>query len=263
MSKRIEIINMFYGAYNEDTRLIRSRHGQLEYVTTMNYIHRYAKAGDRILEIGAGTGRYSIALAKESYNVTAVELVEQNCDILKNNSTGIKNIHSFQGDALDLGRFSDNEFDITMSLGPLYHLYDAGDVHRAFDEAVRVTRLGGVIIVAFLSVHSILLNNYLKGNLELGLNENFTSDYKVRHFEKQMFTGYRIVEFEQLFEQKNIQHITTVATDSVLELAEERNDFIMSDEEFELFVKYHLSTCETRELLGSSSHLLYICRKIG
>jgi len=120
-----------------------------------------------------------------------------------------------------------------------------------------------VIIVAFLSVHSILLNNYLKGNLELGLNENFTSDYKVRHFEKQMFTGYRIVEFEQLFEQKNIQHITTVATDSVLELAEERNDFIMSDEEFELFVKYHLSTCETRELLGSSSHLLYICRKIG
>lgn len=32
-------------------------------------------------------------------------------------------------------------------------------------------------------------------------------------------------------------------------------------EEFELFVKYHLATCEKRELLGSSSHLLYICKK--
>ena len=33
------------------------------------------------------------------------------------------------------------------------------------------------------------------------------------------------------------------------------------DEEFELFLKYHLATYEKRELLGSSSHLLYICKK--
>ena len=36
----------------------------------------------------------------------------------------------------------------------------------------------------------------------------------------------------------------------------------MTDEEFEAFVKYHLATCEKRELLGSSSHLVYVCRKI-
>lgn len=55
--------------------------------------------------------------------------------------------------------------------------------------------------------------------------------------------------------------ICTVAVDNILELAEGRADFKMSDEEFELFVKYHLAICEKRELLGSSSHLLYICRK--
>lgn len=59
-----------------------------------------------------------------------------------------------------------------------------------------------------------------------------------------------------------MQHITTVATDSLLELAEARSDFSMSDDEFEQFVKYHLAICEKRELLGSSSHLLYICKKI-
>ena len=39
------------------------------------------------------------------------------------------------------------------------------------------------------------------------------------------------------------------------------NGFSLPDEEFEAFVRYHLHTCEIRELLGSHSHLLHICRK--
>lgn len=65
MSKRIEIVSSFYDDIDEDSRLNRSRHGQLEYATTMEYIHRYAETGAMILEIGAGTGRYSVELAKE------------------------------------------------------------------------------------------------------------------------------------------------------------------------------------------------------
>jgi len=90
MSKRIEILRSFYDDIDEDRRLNRSRQGQLEYITTMNYIHRYAKAGAKILEIGAGTGRYSIALAKEGYNVTAVELVESNLEVLKKTAPALK-----------------------------------------------------------------------------------------------------------------------------------------------------------------------------
>ena len=117
MSKRIEILRSFYNNIDEDSRLNRSRQGQLEYLTTRNYIHRYARAGAKILEIGAGTGRYSIALAKEGYNVTAVELVESNLEVLKRNSTGIENIVYYKGDALNLDRFEDNQFDITLLFG--------------------------------------------------------------------------------------------------------------------------------------------------
>ena len=261
MSKRIEIVNMFYNAIDEDARLGRSRQGQLEYVTTMHYINRYAKEGAKLLEIGAGTGRYSIALAKAGYEVTSVELVEHNLEVLKKNSEGLSNIQSFQGDALDLSRFADNSFDVTLLFGPLYHLYDSKDVQKAIDEAVRVTKPDGVILVAFLSVYAILFDNYLNGTLIDGIEENFTEEYKIKHFEEQLFTGYDIVEFEELFAEKPVQHLKTVAVDSVLELAEGRSDFAMSDEEFEAFAKLHLTTCEKRELLGSSSHLLYICKK--
>lgn len=262
MSKRIEIVNSFYNAIDEDARLDRSRQGQMEYITTMEYIHRFAREGAKVLEIGAGTGRYSIALAKAGYDVTSVELVEHNLEVLKKNGEGLKNLQAFQGDALDLSRFADGEFDVTLVFGPIYHLYDKKDVHKALDEAIRVTKENGVILVAFLSVYAILFDNYLNGSLVEGIEENFTQDYQVKHFEEQLFTGYDIVEFEELFAEKCVETLTLAAVDSILELAEGRKDFAMSDEEFDAFVQYHLATCEKRELLGCSSHLLYVCRKI-
>lgn len=261
--ERTDIIKQFYGQVNEDARLIKSRQGQLEYRVTMHYIHKFLKDGDRVLEIGAGTGRYSVALAREGYAVSAVELVESNLETLKTNAAGLANIAAFQGDALDLGRFADNSFDVTLCFGPMYHLYETEDCHRALDEAIRVTKPGGVILVAFLSAHAIICTNYLYDYRPTvyGLTENFDKDFHVKHFKEQLFTGYDIREFEELFTGKNVDYLTTVATDNVLEIAEQRDDFSMTDEDFEAFANYQLHICEKREMLGNSSHLLYICKK--
>ena len=261
MSKRIEMINAFYDCYREDIRLEKSRHGQLEYLTTMHYINTMIPANTSILEIGAGTGRYSIALAKEGYDVTAIELAEKNLEILKQNSKGIQNIVSYQGDALDLSRLSDDSFDLTLVLGPMYHLYEKKDQLKALSEAIRVTKPGGIIMSAFLSIHAIMHDDYLQGNFVKGFKFNSTDDFRVKHFTEQLFTGFYIDEFEALFDDLPINHLITVATDSILELAEMTKNFAMSDEDFELFAKYHLHNCERREYLGSSSHLLHICKK--
>ncbi len=261
MSKRVDLINTFYDGYREDVRLSKSRHGQLEYLTTMHYVHQMLPENGKILEVGAGTGRYSIALAKEGYAVTAIELAENNLEILQKNSKGIKNINVFQGDALDLSRLKDNTYDLTLVLGPLYHLYEKEEQKLALKEAIRVTKNNGIVMIAFLSVHAILFDNYLKGNLCSGIEENFTTEYGVKHFDEQLFTGFNVDEFEALFNDMPVEWITTAATDGILQLAEGRKDFTMSDDEFEAFTKYHLHHCEKRELLGCSSHLLYICKK--
>jgi len=262
MNSRIETLTSFYGSYAEDSRLGRTRQGQLEYITTMSYIHRYAQPGTKLLEIGAGTGRYSIALAREGYTVTAVELVTRNLEILKKNAGGIENLHAVQGDALDLSPFPDQTFDVTLVFGPMYHLYEKEDVQKALKEAIRVTKKNGVILCAFLSIYAIIYNDYLNGGLEAGLKLNFTEDYSVKHFEAQLFTGYDITEFESLFRDTPTEHIATVAADGILEHSQSRKDFLLSDQDFQRFAEFHLATCEKRELLGSSSHLLYICRKI-
>ncbi|MCR5309501.1 MAG: rRNA adenine N-6-methyltransferase family protein [Bacilli bacterium] len=95
----INTISDFFNQYDEDSRLT-SRNGQVEFLTTNKYVHNYLKPGDKIIEIGAGTGAYSIPFAKEGYNVTSVELVEHNLDILKSKITDDMNIKAYQGNAL-------------------------------------------------------------------------------------------------------------------------------------------------------------------
>ena len=262
MCTRAEIVNDFYDRIDEDGRLAKSRHGQLEFATTMHYIHRFAEKQSKVLEVGAGTGRYSIALAKEGLDVTAVELVESNLAVLKENSKGIGSIQSYRGDATNLGRFRDDTFDVTLVLGPMYHLYEKEEVNQAIDEAIRVTKPGGVLLFAFISVFAIMYADYFYGNWALGQKENFTEDYRVKHFKEQLFTGYDVVEFEKLFEDKPVQWITTTGTDGLLEPIEKRPDFEIKEEDFQTFADWYLAFSEKRELLGSTNHLLYICRKV-
>ena len=261
MKTRLEILQEFYDWSNEDSRLARTRHGQLEYAVTMNYIHRYAAMGDKVLEIGAGTGRYSVALAKEGMDVTAVELLESNLEVLRRNGSGLANLQALQGDATDLGRFADDTFDVTLCFGPMYHLYDKADIDSAIDEAIRVTKPGGVILYAFLSVFGIMYANYFQGNWAAGQEENFTDDYRIRHFKEQLFTGYDIEEFETLFADRPVQWLATTGVDGMVEALEDREDFAIADEDFARFVEWYLAFSEKRELLGGTNHLLYVCRK--
>lgn len=261
--ERTEIINAFYSTVNEDERLCRNRQGQLEYRVTTHFIHKYLKPGDSVLELGTGTGRYSVALAKEGAEVTAVELLEVNLAKLKENANGLPDLRALRGDALDLSRFSDGTFDLTLVFGPMYHLYGEAERYRAIDEAIRVTKPGGTMLFAFLSAHAIICTNYLYRGYSAvyGITENFDKDYNAKHFKEQLFTGYDIREFEDMFAGRPVEHITTAAVDNVLEIAQKSGDFMMTDEDFEAFADYQIHICEKREMLGNSSHLLYICRK--
>ena len=133
MAKELTELEKHYNKFNEEKRLGR-RHGQVEYRITMEYIHRYLKElqNPKILDVGAGTGRYSVALAEEGYDVTAVELVKYNLGILKSKGSSVK---AYQGNALKLSRFADETFDVTLLLGPMYHLYTFEDKVKALREA--------------------------------------------------------------------------------------------------------------------------------
>lgn len=259
-NKYKHIIEEKYNNSQEDERFNRKSQS-FEFRTTMHYIQKYLKKGSKILEIGAGTGRYSIALAKMGYDVTAVELVESNLKVLRENSKEIANLKSYQGDALNL-QFEDNSFDMVLCLGPMYHLFNKKDKDRAISETIRVCKPKGICMFAYLT-HSSIIWAYgvRKGSLK-NLAYELNKDGSIKDIPEEIFSSYFVEEFEKQFERTNTTFLKNVATDG---LAPMMRDYIddgkMDDEDFELLYKIHLATCERLDHQGYSSHMLYICKK--
>ena len=261
MNKVKEILENYYNNYDEDSRLIRDKTHTIEFITTTKFVDKYLKNGDRILEVGAGTGRYTIHYAQRGYNVDAVELIEKNLNILKSKITKNLNVNAVQGNCLDLNMYEDNTFDITLILGPLYHLYTEEDAKKAINEAIRVTKKNGKIVIAYITEDAVVLSyGVRKGNLKR-LATCCDENWKVEKRAEEIFASYRIDEFDKLISKFNVKKIETIATDGIApQMQEYVNNF--DDEEFDLYIDYHLKNCMRRELLGYSSHILEIVEKI-
>ena len=258
---RNEVLNDFYSnSCDEESRLL-SRHGQVEFLTTINYIDKFLNNDSKILEVGAGTGRYSLYYADKGYNVTAIEYVEHNVDILKSKIKDNMNIVAEQGDAIDLSRFSDNTFDVTLVLGPLYHLYEDDDINKAISEAIRVTKKDGIIAIAYLTNDSIMIDWALKDNhLIDGYPKDFDDNFRLRRYPEGVFAPFYISEFKDIMSKFNVTLLHNVATDGFTRHVRDKID-TLTDEEFNVWMRYHLSTCEREDLQGYSNHMLYICKK--
>ncbi|MEY8357371.1 class I SAM-dependent methyltransferase [Lachnospiraceae bacterium 54-53] len=254
----------FYNNYDEDSRLAL-KHGSVEFLTTMRYIEKYIRPDDRVLEIGAGTGRYSHALARQGYTVDAVELVEHNIEIFRQNTQSDEDITITQGNAMDLSALSDNQYNITLLLGPLYHLYSTEDKQQALREAIRVTKQGGVIFAAYVISDGCLLDEgFKRGNIsvaayiEKGLIDPKT--FTAKSQPKDLFELVRKENIDDLMSVFPVSRLHYVASDGCALFMREAVD-AMDDVTFELYLKYHFATCERKDLLGISSHAIDIFRK--
>ena len=127
-----------YEYFNEEKRLNSSNASSVEFITTTNFIDKYLKKESKILDIGAATGAYSLHYAEKGYDVTSIEPVKRNVDILEAKITEDMNIKVYQGNALDLSYLEDNSFDVVLCFGPLYHLKSDEDKLRVINESKRV-----------------------------------------------------------------------------------------------------------------------------
>jgi len=256
-------LEQYYNLYDEDGRLA-SKHGKVEFITTMKYIHDYVKPGAKVLEVGAGTGRYSIALSREGYQVQAMELIEHNIEVFKSKLTDNEHIDIKQGNALDLSVYDNNSFDAVLILGPMYHLYNEEDKVQVLKEAKRILKKDGYIFVAYCMNEPTIIQWAFAddGNnmLESLSNNMLTDDFACISKPADLFELVRVEDIERLSEKCELTRIKFIGTDMFSNYIKERIEE-WSDEVYEIYLKYHFSICERSDVIGLSNHTLDILVK--
>lgn len=257
-----KLLTEFYSNYDEEGRLL-SRHGSVEFLTTMRYIEQYLRPGMRVLEIGAATGRYSHTLAKMGYEVDAVELVEHNIHLFRKNTLPGERVTIRQGDARDLHFLRDDTYDITLLLGPMYHLFSAEDQHRALCEALRVTKKGGILMAAYCGNEATMVQ-YCFGRAMLK-EEKYQKlvdpvTFKASSDPAELFELYRKEDIDALMDGFNTTRLHYVGTDMATNYMRECIDH-MDDDLFQMYLQYHFVICERADCVGVSHHILDIHKK--
>lgn len=250
-------IEKHYNKHNEDLRLLR-RHGIVEFETTMYHLHRFLQPGQTVLDVGAGTGRYCSALMAEGYRVKAVELVRRNIEMfLKREPTA----DVIQGDARTMPSIATAFADVTLLLGPLYHLFGDEEKLKALNEAKRVTKPGGLIFVAYLmNEYSILSYCFDEERIEDLLKRGVVdSNYHIQAQENELYDYVRLEDINRLDEQAGLERVTIFSPEGAADYMRTRINR-MSEETFARFIEYQRCISERQDLIGAGSHVVDVVR---
>ena len=255
-----ELLKKYYNKFNEDKRL-NSRHGIVEFNTSMKYILDYLKNYDnpKIIDIGAGSGRYSLSLYDMGYDVTAVELVKHN---LKYITMKNPNIKAFLGNALDLSRFENESFDCIIMFGPIYHLHSMEEKVKALNEAKRILKKDGIMFVCYyMNEYAIIKHGFIDGFIGEAINnKTIDSSFKVLTTDDDLYSYTRLEEIDELNKIVGLKRIDIFTQDLLTDyFRKEINK--MDEETFNQYLDYVYKVSNRKELIGIGSHIVDIVKK--
>ncbi|MCP4541780.1 MAG: class I SAM-dependent methyltransferase [Chloroflexi bacterium] len=249
----------------------------VEFHVNLHFISAHLAPASRVLDIGAGPGRYAIELAKRGHRVyvgdLSPELVRLAREKIKESrvSAHVETVEIL--DVRNLGHLDDASFDAVLALGPFYHLQAHDERKRAVEEIARVLKPGGVAFAAFIPrpafMTAALLDperwpplddpEYLSSFLQSGIFD---------HADPGRFTGVycaQVDEIRPLFEAVGIQEIKIVASEGITAwLSDTSLDRIrqLDAEAFDQTLSVIVSVAEDPSTLGMSIHVMYIGRRI-
>ncbi|MGG5461625.1 class I SAM-dependent methyltransferase [Clostridium sp. B9] len=252
-----ERVSALYDIFNESNRL-SSKATRVEFLTTVRNIEKFLKPGMRILDLGAGTGEYSLYFASKGFEVTAVELVEKHVNEIKSKSTEDMKLTVIQGNALNLSNIEDESYDVVLCFGPLYHLSNMEDRIKCVNEVKRVCKKYGEMFFAFISNDMVIVTETMCYNPNFLKEDAYNHDtFKIHNFP---FVFHTVEQCRNLLRNSSLNIKAEVAADGLCELLADKIN-AMDDYDYNKWLEYHYYCSEKPELLGYSNHLLFVAKK--
>jgi ubiquinone/menaquinone biosynthesis C-methylase UbiE len=151
---------------------------------------------EKILDLGCGTGKHSIFLAKKGFQVYATDISPTGIEIAREKAKSLRldNIYFKQHDMRKIP-FSDRFFDAVICTWVIYH-GTLTKIQKTIDEIYRVLKTGGMVITDFLPVdaESYGLGREIEKNTFIGekaMEEDVPHYYSTKEEIKELFSAYR------------------------------------------------------------------------
>lgn len=261
-------IEEFYNKFNEDKRL-KTRHGRVEYEVTMHYIMKYMDElhSKSIIDIGAGAGAYTVPLLDKADEIIAIDVVRYNLGRLKQNAEKVMSNYEdiltcYKRDARKLRGIDDNIVDITLLLGPMYHLSTLEDRRKALKEAIRVTKSGGIIFVAYImNEYGVLMHGFNEHTILDDIKSGAVDDSFHINNDDRIYSFVRLEDIDKINEGQDVTRETIFSPDG---LANHFRPMLnsLSEEEFKVFIEYQKKISARTDMLGFSAHTVDVLKVI-
>ncbi|WP_375102845.1 class I SAM-dependent methyltransferase [Paenibacillus sp. RS8] len=261
----------YYSSFDEWGRLDRE---PLEFIINLHYIKKYMPSAGKVLDNGAGPGKYAMELAKLGYTVTLSDITPKLVEVAMEKAAELELTEQFDGfhnlNAIDLEGIPNENYDVSLMLGPLYHLQKEEERISAVKELHRVTKQDGLVFVAFqsrmrMTINSLQSPQQWKPNDNMNTINEFFENGIFNHSDKGRFTGayyFNIDEIQPFMETNGFESIDLIGSSSIAAmLTAEQQQFWTRQEGNERLINFLISKANDPSILGISSHLLYIGKR--
>ena len=266
-----EKIKNYYKGFNEKDRLINDNSGKLEHEMTMRILHKYLPEKAKILDLGGAAGVYSFPLADNGYEVYLADLSENLINQAKEQNEKVqKQIKSCDVvNAIDLSIYDDNQFDVVLLFGPLYHLLEENERKQCLNEVHRVLKTDGIVFASFIPYLSggiAIIDRYFRHPEQVNEN-NLDEVFKSGKFNNMTSQGFQEGYYptsNEIAELFNICNFEKIIIKSIRGIGYEKEDDIYNIDDKSIFDKIMElieQTANNKEIIEMCGHAMYIGKK--
>jgi len=253
----------------EWNRLFVTPYRRIEFEVVSHYLSKYLPPSGRILDLGGGPGRYAIALAKQGYRITLVDISDQNIRFAKKKIQAMGLMKQFDdcfaADARFVNQLANDRFDAVLCMGPLYHLQNIEERLQCLDQCRRVMKDNAPLLATVLPRLT-----YVRDSLRSGAFQSANAD-DLRVFDEIYAKGWSTQskvpqiyfchppEINEWLTQSGFDIVRMASCHGFAAFLDERVNQAAGDaESWNVLIQQVLSTCEDYQSLAMAEHLLAV-----